>query len=56
MKKMYNNPKTEAVELSGDATMVGGLGVASPGVTAPEDIEGAAPARKGNPLQGQIKM
>lgn len=50
---MYNNPKTEAVELNGEHMMVD-LGV-SPG--GPHDNLEAAPARKAaNPLQGQIKM
>lgn len=51
MKKMYNNPKTEAVELVADNI----LQQASVN-TDPYNGDVPAPARKGNPLQGQIKM
>lgn len=52
MKKMYNNPKTEAVRFDQDAIMT----VVGEGSDMP-DGEWAAPARKAaNPLQGQIKM
>lgn len=55
MKKMYYNPKTEAVELNGEKPMmVDGVSFGD-GDPTPGGVD--APARKaGNPLQGQIKM
>lgn len=50
MKKMYYNPKTEAVELLA-GNVLAPNSIADP-IPGPID----APARQGNPLQGQIKM